>query len=519
MKPMLRLRKAYLLLLAVMAVSSLQAQNNAAADIYVKGSILASPVRLDYVGDSIWSGRNIAFTAGNDVEFVHNNFYFAINNDDHQAIRRLRGTRNQVCLPSEGKQGEDIMLAHGVYSVTLDLRRRTFTLSSPLDDYRISQFGSSVSNGEGADNHYGYAYLYNQQLAQRLTGGQSRNPFKVSEISIGGNTTVSLLNRYDDLTNNFGRYVIFGLSLGNEGIHGAKNPQAVFSQFRDNMLKLIAKVRADGKIPVVMNNYTRGDYNAEDYNYVKQMNLLIHQWNVPSVNVLGAIDDCSGRWAEGYQRTGDPYHPNTAGHREMFYAMVPSLFDAIKAGKPLPRRDLDATMLLRGGKLIKFTPEGMVHPFTISLRVRGNAKGRLFSFRDKSSGKEGYVEIDSKGRLCYVSAADGSRTVCGKGIYNKGMWNYITLTHYYAKGLTVLYLNNDAASKAERLELESVAIGDAKKKVKRELSELFFWRSAMNELEIKALTDGKMLNSSLELYVPMRAGLSNLAVSTNEVMQ
>ena len=137
MKPMLRLRKAYLLLLAVMAVSSLQAQNNAAADIYVKGSILASPVRLDYVGDSIWSGRNIAFTAGNDVEFVHNNFYFAINNDDHQAIRRLRGTRNQVCLPSEGKQGEDIMLAHGVYSVTLDLRRRTFTLSSPLDDYRI----------------------------------------------------------------------------------------------------------------------------------------------------------------------------------------------------------------------------------------------------------------------------------------------------------------------------------------------------------------------------------------------
>ena len=33
------------------------------------------------------------------------------------------------------------------------------------------------------------------------------------------------------------------------------------------MLKLIKMVRDDGKIPMVMNNYTRGDYNNDDYTY------------------------------------------------------------------------------------------------------------------------------------------------------------------------------------------------------------------------------------------------------------
>ena len=63
------------------------------------------------------------------------------------------------------------------------------------------------------------------------------------------------------------------------------------------------------------------------------MNLLIHEWDLPSINLLGAIDDGKGVWATGYQNGTDIYHPNTDGHREFTYAMVPSLFDAIDAGK------------------------------------------------------------------------------------------------------------------------------------------------------------------------------------------
>src|SRR3546814_11216510 len=64
------------------------------------------------------------------------------------------------------------------------------------------------------------------------------------------------------------------------------------------------------------------------------MNLKIHQWNVPSINLLGAIDDLSGHWMDGFWADG--FHPNDAGHAEMAYTIVPSFFDALESGKPSP---------------------------------------------------------------------------------------------------------------------------------------------------------------------------------------
>ena len=213
-------------------------------------------------------------------------------------------------------------------------------------------------------------------------------------MSIGGNTTNNLLARYDDLIRDFGRYVIFGLSLGNEGIHDASDQNAIFTQWRDNMLRLIKKVRADGKIPVVMNNYTRGDYNASDYSYVKKLNLLIHEWDVPSFNCLGAIDKGNGQWADGY--VSDTYHQNTEGHYEFFYSMVPSLFDALKAEKPMPKRNTTKSMTLSVGKTICFVPEGTTHPFTVTVRVKGG-EGQVL--RVRCTGGYATVNITSEGKV------------------------------------------------------------------------------------------------------------------------
>ena len=148
----------------------------------------------------------------------------------------------------------------------------------------------------------GALLLYGEQLKERLTKGESENAFYVSGISIGGNNTQNLLDRYAEITRNYSKYVIIGLSLGNEGIHESTNKQQTLDQFSTNMQKIIQKIKADGKVPVVMNNYTRGDFTLDDYSYVKQMNLLIHQWDVASVNTLGAIDDGTGKWATGYQQ-------------------------------------------------------------------------------------------------------------------------------------------------------------------------------------------------------------------------
>src|SRR3546814_18068085 len=104
--------------------------------------------------------------------------------------------------------------------------------------------------------------------------------------------------------------------------------------FVRNMHALSRKAGSDGYTPVVTNCYARNDFTPEDYQFIKEMNLKIHQWNVPSINLLGAIDDLSGHWMDGFWAAG--FHPNDEGHEEMAYIIVPSLFDALTSGHPSP---------------------------------------------------------------------------------------------------------------------------------------------------------------------------------------
>lgn len=383
-----------------------------------------------------------------------------------------------------------------------------------IDPYRISMFGSSVAHGTGAANDQGYAYLYDQQLQQRTLAGESQHPFRISNISVGGNTTVHLLNRYKDLTNDRGRYVIFGLSLGNEGIHEAEDQEAVFERWRDNMLKLIQMARADGKVPVVMNNYTRADYNKSDYAYLRRLNLLIHEWDLPSVNTLGAIDDGAGRWAEGFQN--DPGHPNSAGHREFMYAIPPSLFDALAAGKPLPVRDRSRQTTLSGSEHFEFAGEGTVHPFAVSFTFKAGVPGRLFTLH--SGSREARIGINSEHHAYYVTL-DGDSIVCSKQLTDQ--WHTATLSHYWAKGRSLFYVDTEGWEVPERINAERMTLGDETgiSATSRQVSELFFWRSALNTDEIGAHLSGKLLKSSLEIYMPLsdeqKAAANNLAQSVN----
>jgi hypothetical protein len=473
-----------------------------------------SPV-IPYKGDGVFEGE-VTLQETSSQQWVDKTMYFALNNNDAFAIKRLQGAATRFVLGEveKGQNTENIYQNAGTYTITVDMKRMVYNIVAPIDENRISVFGSSVANGQGAIDYKGYRYLYGQQLIARYKEGRSETPFYTSNVSIGGNTTTDLLNRYDDLIRDFGRYVIFGLSLGNEGIHGANNQQAVFNQWRDNMLKLINKVRADGKIPMVMNNYTRGDYNGSDYSYVKQLNLLIHQWDVPSTNVLGAIDKGNGQWADGY--VSDTYHQNTAGHAEFMYAMVPSLFDAIKAGKAQPVRDRTKSMTIEAGNTIYFEPEETVHPFTVTVRVKGT-EGQLVSLTQAINLQQAFVRVNADGTVTYTSPS-GS-TVTSSITINDDSWHNVTLTSYYAQRRTILYVDKVKVDEVpERLsKIEVVAVGD--ENCSREISELFFWRSGMTPEEISAVCDGRMLKSSLEIYAPLsgKSNMENLAQSMNRL--
>ena len=481
----------------------------------IRGNMGAGSPAIPYKADGVFEGE-VMLQETASQQWVDKTMYFALNNDDAFAIKRLQGgaTRYALGEAEKGQSVENIYQNAGTYTITVDMKQMVYNISAPIDENRISVFGSSVANGQGATDYKGYRYLYGQQLIRRHQEGRSETPFYTSNVSIGGNTTVNLLNRYDDLIRDFGRYVIFGLSLGNEGIHGASDQQAVYNQWRDNMQTLIKKVRANGKIPMVMNNYTRGDYNESDYSYVKQLNLLIHQWDVPSTNVLGSIDKGNGQWADGY--VSDAYHQNTAGHAEFMYAMVPSLFDAIKAGKAQPARNRTKSMTIPAGKAIYFEPEETVHPFTVTARIKGT-EGQVFCLTQASGTQQAVVRVNADGTVTYTAPTGAS--VTSTKVINDGNWHHVSLTSYYAQRRTILYVDKVKAGEvAERLaRIETVSMGDEANS--REVSELFFWRSGMTPEEISAVCDGRMLKSSLEIYAPLGGDfdMDNLAQSTNKL--
>jgi hypothetical protein len=477
----------------------------------IRGNMGAGNPQITYKAEGIWEAE-VTLKETSSQQWVDKTMYFALNNSEELAIKRLKNASSRYVLgmASNGQDVEDIYQNAGTYTITVDMTKGVYNISAPIDENRISVFGSSVANGQGATDYKGYRYLYGQHLIQRYEKGLSDTRFYTSNVSIGGNTTNNLLGRYDDLIRDFGRYVIFGLSLGNEGIHGASDQNAIFTQWRDNMLKLIKMVRADGKIPVVMNNYTRGDYNASDYSYVKKLNLLIHEWDVPSFNCLGSIDKGDGTWADGY--VSDTYHQNTEGHYEFFCSMVPSLFDALKAGKALPKRITTKSMKLTEEKTVHFTPEGTTHPFTVTARIKGG-QGQVL--RVRCSVGDVTVNITSEGYVQLTTPTGGNLTST-KAITDTN-WHNITLTSYYAQKRTILYLDKVSAGVLdERLgEVQEVVMGGST----RDVSELLFWRSAMTPDEVTAHCNGKLLKSSLEIYVPMdtEGELENHAQSTNTV--
>ena len=398
-----------------------------------------------------------------------------------------------------------------------DSKEITITNQS-IGDYSLAVMGSSTPYGTGAAPGQGYAYLLAQWLSK-----DAKNEWTTKNISIGGNNTTNIINRWEsDLLPVCSRYVYYGLTLGNEGIH--ETGQTAFNSYRDNMLSLIDRTRAVGKIPVMGNSYVRADFNATDYNYTKQLDLLIHEWDVPSVNLLGALDDGAGRWVSDYQ--ADVWHPNTAGHAELFYVIVPSLFDALAVGKPQPKRVENTFLSLakEDKKQIEWTPENILHSFTLSFSFKTASTGTLASFFNQDQSK-GILRINAEGKLVYETQSVADKLTSTLAL-NDGQWHRVSLTHYYARGRTFLYVDGVQIASpviSEKLVPVRFCLNDFDDALASvDFRELFFHRAGMNPEEIQALHQGRMLKSSLEIYAPLdgaaateQEALKNLAQSLN----
>ncbi|MFL9844187.1 T9SS type A sorting domain-containing protein [Flavobacterium rhizosphaerae] len=477
---------------------------------------------LTYQGNGVWQAEVDMTVVGTDT---NPRFVFKANQSWSYVFKKITGSQHSVIMESVaneyGVPMSDIDLKYGNFIITLDLGNYTYGIECvSIDPYKISFMGSSVINGQGATGLHGYAYLYNEILQDRAINGSS--PFYRSNISVNGNTTVSVLNRFEkDLVGDCSSYVVFGLALGNEGIHEAG--QVAFDQYNENLQQIIDMTEEIGKTPVVFNNYGRGDYNTTDYEFIKEMNLMMAQWDVPSTNLLGAMDNGTGNWVDGYWDDG--LHPNDAGHAEFAYAIVPSLFDALEAGKPQPQLSMNTYITpdpVSGGGALTFTPDNTVHSFTVSFDIQTTGNGHMMAFTTNGS-NEGSLLLNENGYVVYT-APSGS-TITGTIAVNDGAWHKVTLTHYYAWSHTVLYTDATAeGSVDEQLEPQVYSLHGTNAPANINYRNWFFYRSGMNEMEITALNEGAMLKSSLELYAPLDSEaatpemmFANKAQSTNTI--
>ena len=397
--------------------------------------------------------------------------------------------------------------------------------SNPAERNRkIVILGSSVAAGwvtsyqEKYDMHDGYAY----RLARHL------QPYgwEVVNISIPGFDTRSTIERFDqDVLPLEPGYVVIGLSMSNEGLE-TKDPDSVFKRYQEGIKTLIGLCIKNDIQPIVGLCYSNDHYTEHQYSYLKKMNRLISTWDVPSINFLGVLDDGHGHFPSGY--TFDPDHPDDRGHEEMYYAIVPDMFDALEAGKKVSEISIEISddLYLNLGKASRYNeavyiPKDVMHSFTMAFRIAATEKGEIAKIR--SYGGNHLLQISEDGMLEYLS--QGSK-IKSEIMVNDGLSRWIFLSHQYLLGITTLYLADHIVGTInEHLEPLTFSLGDHPHKAAYQ--NFLIYRGALNQEEVSMITKGRIYKASLELAAPLpdedailSAGykLSNLSISTTHAI-
>ncbi|WP_439129063.1 SGNH/GDSL hydrolase family protein [Polaribacter sp.] len=360
----------------------------------------------------------------------------------------------------------------------------------------LTFFGSSVCKGYGAKNDQGYAWMfYNSNVIDTLK-------YKYYNVSTNGDNTIKL-EKFDRLSKKLyptkPKIVVIGLSLGNEGLRkqvDQNGREQVLEQFRSRLLRLSDSLYNQGIKPVIVNCYAHSLFDENHYRITKRMNEIINTWKYPSINVLGAIDNYEGKWVDGF--VNDPWHPNNLGHKEMSYTIVPSLFDALLAGKKTPIYDYNPSYITLKNKKSEQAPllldlkNNTVHSFTLSFRFKKMEDGSI----------AGFVQGNKQNSISIKGFNLKYKTISVLFDRYKDKWNHLVLSHSFANKKSILYLNGvNIGEVEERLSPSKFYFGGTSKSI--ELKDLSFHRSSINKDEVINLFNKKIIQSSLDFFASL----------------
>lgn len=372
------------------------------------------------------------------------------------------------------------------------------------ESVNISFFGSSVCKGTGAENNQGYAYqFYHRNIIDTTK-------FKYANASTGGDNTIKW-EKFDRLTTKLfpsnPDIVVIGLSLGNEGIRRPidDNGRAqIVEQYRSRLKYYADSLNSIGIKPVIVNCYAHTLFDNFHYYSTKHMNQIINTWEYPSINVLGTNDDLTGKWVDGY--VNDPWHPNTIGHEEMSYAIVPSLFEAISQGLETPKYDWNKSYARikneqKESEAISFNVNETMHSFSLSFRFKEASDGSIGGFQSEGDLHELTIE---RFKIKYKNLS----TIFHRHIKD---WTHVVLTHNYAARKTLLFVNGEKIGEVEeQLAPTSIHFGGSSSKI--DLKDIAIHRSSLNESEAMDLYNKRFIQSSLEFWNSLTLDYSDRAI-------
>lgn len=369
----------------------------------------------------------------------------------------------------------------------------------------ISIFGSSVANGFSCSgNCSGNAIVSDEggcyQSRLRVFQRDNYNRHVVNNAR-NGDTTGGLLSRFSEMLSVKPTFVVIGLSLANEGILNG-NQQGVFDQYATNMQVILNQSYSHNVTPILLSCYPHSSYGPTEYDYITSMNILSQSWGSAQVNVLGAIDDGTGKWADGFWYDG--LHPNDAGSTLMYRAFVPTLLEAIQAGKSslIPRVTNKFASLTRfslsGHSLTFNTPLATpIFPWAVGLWIR-------VPLNSASSGDILTISATTalglkEGKLEYRAAVVSENNV------DDGKWHYVVLSHRWANSVTVIYFDGVMLTQVtESISPTEFSLGTSASGATADLREWSIYRSALSQAEVFHMYRSSMvLPASLEVYAPL----------------
>jgi lysophospholipase L1-like esterase len=321
----------------------------------------------------------------------------------------------------------------------------------------LSIFGASIHQGlttSAVGIHYMINGSYAHSFGALLTSTMATNGWRVANQSIPGDTTTSLRARFYTDESPLGADIAFiGLSMGNEGLPGSTNPIIIYDKFYNGITNLIAMTRSNNTLPLVGCGFPRDAYTSNEIVWLKKMDLALNTLDVPTINFFGATDNGIGKMLP-LLSSGDGIHFNDAGHYELYLCFVPSVFDALMAGKKTPRwSDNRRFAQVTGDPLqpapLTFSPPTAVHSFSFSFRVRSAGAGTIASISLPGTNATPTVEIQPTG---FVYNSSGGQSIASTVSPADGNWHEVLVAHQYSRTQTWLYVDSILAGNVtERL--------------------------------------------------------------------